>query len=726
MKDDSSNGSDSVLPTQTSRSKPPVDGLQPQHRLPERIGHYTIEAVIGQGGMGTVYKAMQESPRRPVALKVVKRGVSSRSALKRLQYEAQTLGRLRHENIAQIYEAGMHDDGDVSLPYFAMEYIPGAKTITEYAEENELGTRQRLALFAKVCDAVQHGHQKGIIHRDLKPGNILVTGSGVPKVIDFGVARSTDSDMAVTTLRTDLGQLIGTLQYMSPEQCEADPDDIDTRSDIYALGMVLYELLTGSTPYNVRNAAIHEAVRIIREEEPTKLSTVNRRLRGDIETLTLKALEKNRAQRYQSATELGQDIGRYLRDEPISARPPGAIDNLRRFIRRNKAFTLSTAAIMAILLASGLTVLIYANEMADEKERTALEAETKEQILTLAVNLLDQVLPVNTDKAVPRGLMEQMLANTSTWIEDEFETKPVIAAQLFDVLADNYSTLGMYENAMQHYDRALPLMREHLGDTNSGTLITIGDIGTLYYRLGQYEMAEPKFREAVAGLRATLGEEDPMTLIYMNNLALVLRRQEKYDDALSLLEEVLEANRRMNGDEHPDTLLILGNIGNLFQQQEKYEQASAKLTEALEILQRTLGNEHPNTVYALRNMGVLYFIQGRYEETEPYFLDALENAMAVFGQRHPETSYLENGLGVLYNKMKRHAEAEPHVLKAIEMNTLIFGEDHQRTFDSVEQAVILHTNWHEDEPDAGHDVTAAKYQAQLDAITARMEEPAAP
>ncbi|MCH2137301.1 MAG: protein kinase, partial [Phycisphaerales bacterium] len=287
-------------------------------------------------------------------------------------YEAQTLGRLRHDNIAQIYEAGTHDDGSGARPFFAMEYIAGAKPLTTYAADKKLGTRERLELFSKVCDAVQHGHQKGIIHRDLKPPNILVTSSGVPKIIDFGVARSTDSDLAVTTLQTDVGALIGTLQYMSPEQCAADPNDIDTRSDVYALGVILFELLCESLPYDLTRVAIAEAARIVQQEEPTKPSTVDKRLRGDVEIIALKALEKDRDRRYQSATALEDDITRYLAGEAITAKAPSAIDYLRRFARKHKAAAISMAAIFVVLAGAVIAISIFAVE-ADSQRKIAEE-----------------------------------------------------------------------------------------------------------------------------------------------------------------------------------------------------------------------------------------------------------------------------------------------------------------------------------------------------------------
>lgn len=348
------------LETRTVSPFPP-DRPPPSDTLPDSIGKYSIKRVIASGGMGIVYEARQENPRRAVAVKVMNRGVASKSAMRRFEFEAQVLGRLRHPGIAQIYEAGTHSAGGVDVPYFAMEYIPNAQTITQFAFERRLNTRERLKLFAQVCEAVHHGHQKGVIHRDLKPSNILVDSSGQVKIIDFGVARGTDSDLALTTQQTDMGQLIGTLQYMSPEQVQADPNDIDTRSDVYALGVVLFELLTERLPYDVREVAIHEATRVIREGQPTRLSLINKTLRGDVETIALKALEKDRTRRYQSASDFGMDIQRYLSNEPIAARPPSMVYRLGKFVRRRRV-PLAMAAVVALALGVGVDRQIRANQ----------------------------------------------------------------------------------------------------------------------------------------------------------------------------------------------------------------------------------------------------------------------------------------------------------------------------------------------------------------------------
>ncbi|HIN09802.1 MAG TPA: serine/threonine protein kinase, partial [Phycisphaerales bacterium] len=465
-------------------SPAPSPGSMSDPLIGTKIGSCTLKRVIGSGGMGTVYEAVQEQPRRRVALKMMKRGITSRSATRRFEFESQTLARLKHHGVAQIYEAGTHDDGSGGVPYFVMEYIANAKSLTQYAEEKKLGTRERLAIFAKVCDAVQHGHLKGIVHRDLKPGNILVDSSGQPKVIDFGVARSTDSDLAVTTLQTDVGQLVGTLQYMSPEQVEADPNDIDVRSDVYALGVVLYELLTGKPPYDVREAAIHEAVRMVREEEPTKLSTIDRHLRGDIETIALKALNKERERRYQSATALREDIAHYLADEPIAARPPGAVDYLRRFARKYKAATAAIVSIFLVLIIATVAISVSATEA---RNMTLLRYAEKSRVTatnSVLKSLVRQMTGFRNDEANKKMILYLLRQRVDKL--DRHPEVPLVQLELLTIFGNAYMTI-------EEYDKADALLQEAM-EINQGGLLwgtsTIQNMGRLRMRQGRFAEAE--------------------------------------------------------------------------------------------------------------------------------------------------------------------------------------------------------------------------------------------
>ncbi len=371
----------------------------PDPLIGKRVNKYLIKKVIGSGGMGTVYAAEQIRPSRIVALKVMRAWASTRSALRRFEYESEILARLTHPHIAQIYEAGTHRDPEAGrgvVPFFAMEYIRDARPFIAYANEKKLGTRARLELFTQVCDAVHHGHQRGVIHRDLKPGNILVDSSGQVKVIDFGVARLTDSDIAVTTIRTDVGQLIGTLQYMSPEQCDANVLGLDTRSDVYALGVLAYELITGRLPYDARSETIYRATKVIRESTPPRPSSINPKLRGDVETVVLKAMEKDRDRRYQSASDFADDIRRYLNKAPINARPPSMYYQLSLLARRNKAAVGALAGVfVALLFALAGISWAYTQTRAARDESRKNEHEARWKAYVAGITAAELAFPLN-------------------------------------------------------------------------------------------------------------------------------------------------------------------------------------------------------------------------------------------------------------------------------------------------------------------------------------------
>ncbi len=470
--------------------------------LPERIGPFRILATIGEGGMGTVYEAEQDSPRRTVALKVIRAGLASSALVKRFALESQVLGRLQHPGIAQVYQAGTEETVSGRLPYFAMEYVRGVDLL-QHVNEKKLSPRERLELLARLCDAVEHAHQKGVIHRDLKPGNILVDASGQPKILDFGVARATDSDMQVATMQTDVGQIIGTLQYMSPEQAAADPGELDTRSDVYALGVIAYELLTGQSPYDLKNRKIHEATRIICEEEPTWASSINREFRGDIETIVAKALEKDKTRRYQSAAALAEDIRRYLGDEPILARPPSVMYQLRKFTLRHKAIVTGVTAVFVVLLV-GVIV----------STRSAIrEREAKDEILRLAdlKRLTDaRAAAENLWPAHPESIQAM-----EAWVREE-------AGPLRDNLPRHQGTLAAlrdqalaYDLEQQRHDRETHPQAGELNETKQALLKLRQQLETVreemnedaetpVRKIAELEKATTKATERIAELEKTV------------------------------------------------------------------------------------------------------------------------------------------------------------------------------------------------------------------------------
>lgn len=414
-------GSEWALPSRSGFGMGVGDCDESDPRVGQRIGRYTVKSVIATGGMGTVYLAEQDQPHRDVALKVIRPEFASRSGLRRFEIEAEFLAKLRHSNIAHVYEAGVHEEqgpaGTVRLPYFAMEYVEGGQPITVYAGDQGLGRDDRLGLFVQVCNAVHHGHLRGVIHRDLKPANILVDAAGQVKVIDFGVARATDGELSVTTIGTGLNAMIGTPQYMSPEQCKGDPADLDSRTDVYSLGVVLYELLCGRKPYDF--GTVYQAVKVICETEPTRPSSVDRALRGDVEAILLAALTKNRDKRYQSAGELAADIRRYLNREPISVRPPTRWTRLVRWAGRHPvavtgglAATVGMAVILGAFFASAWLLRNRPHELvvswADgRKDRAAREV----RLLSLGGHLIRTWTPNEGDTInfVHRGLIPRAM-----------------------------------------------------------------------------------------------------------------------------------------------------------------------------------------------------------------------------------------------------------------------------------------------------------------------------
>jgi tetratricopeptide (TPR) repeat protein len=705
-------------------------------RVPTTIGGYRILGILGEGGMGTVFEAEQEHPRRTVALKVIKPGLAGSELLRRFELESQALGQLQHPGIAQIYEAGTADGGFGPQPYFAMELIRG-ESLLPYAEVHQLNTRQRLELMVKVCEAVQHAHQHGIIHRDLKPSNILVDESGQPKVLDFGVARATNSD-AQATRQTDMGQLVGTLAYMSPEQVLADPLELDTRSDVYALGVVLFELLAGRLPYRISHQ-LHEAVHTIREEDPTPLSSVSHTYRGDIENIVGKALEKDKERRYASAADMAADIRRYFSDEPIAATPPSAMYQLQKFGRRHQALVAGVAAVFLVLIA-GIVVSTWEATRARRAEQAATTESATAKAVTdfLQNDVLAQasatVQSQPDTKPDPDLKVRTALDRAAANIAGKFKEQPLVEASIRQTIGKTYEDLGLYPEAQREVERSLDLQRgklgdEHretltsmqklaelyedeakyaqaeplytkvlearrrvLGEAHPDTLDTMNDLGALYQEQGKYAQAESLFTKVLDVKRRVLGEEHPDTLATMNNLALTYQYQGNYAQAEPLYTKVVEVERRVLGEEHPDLLIDLNNLASLYRDQGKYTQAEALITKVLEVRRRVLGEEHPDTLSSMNNLAFLYLKQGKYGLGKPLFFKVLEVGGRVLGGEHLTTLSAMNNLAELYREQGHYGQAESLYLKVLELQRHTLGPDHPRRLISMNDLAFLYLN----------------------------------
>jgi len=500
----------------------------------ERVGRFTITGLIASGSMGAVYEAEQDEPRRAVAVKVLRAGAMSPRALRRFRYEAEVLGLLRHPGVAQIYEAGTHSDGALSAPYFAMELIPEARAVTRYAREEGLLLDARLALFIKICGAVHHGHQKGVIHRDLKPANLLVGTSGQPKVIDFGVARAVEDD-ASATVATLGGQLVGTLQYMSPEQLRPGGDDIDVRTDVYALGVVLYELVCDEPPHKLDGLSLVEAADLLRRKRVGRAGSVNPAARGDLEAIILKATEPERMRRYQSAEALATDVARFLKSEPVEASRPGLWRQFTLFARRRAGMVAGVGAVAAALIVATLISLwfAFAAGRAQQAETIARqEAQRSAQRAERVVTLLRDMIGVSEEGG--DASVAKMLEEAVERLDEELEEDPLVEASLRLAIGQALHRLGRYAEAETQLRIALDERERLLGATAPGTLDAVGALSLTLAERGGLSEATGLADRLVSALPAEGGENPDRIAAALIVRAQLARRLGRPGDALML------------------------------------------------------------------------------------------------------------------------------------------------------------------------------------------------
>ena len=686
------------------------------------IGPYKLLEQIGEGGFGVVFMAEQQQPiHRRVALKVIKPGMDTKQVVARFEAERQALALMDHPNIAHVLDGGPTASG---RPYFVMELVRGAP-ITEFCDQKRLSVRQRLELFKGICHAVQHAHQKGIIHRDIKPSNVLITlhdGTPVVKVIDFGVAKAMGQRLTDKTLFTHFVQMVGTPLYMSPEQAELSGLDIDTRSDIYSLGVLLYELLTGTTPFErerLKTAAFDEIRRIIREEEParpsTRISTIGaaattasgnrqtdprqltRLLRGELDWIVMKCLEKDRTRRYETANGLARDVQRYLNGELVEACPPSAGYRLRKLVTRHRKL-LGMVGIVAMLLciATGISLALAfratkAEQVAGEERDKALaekERADEEAAIARVVNeflqksLLSQADIGNQPLGMERNknlTVRELLDRAAQRIGAEFTGQERTEAAIQRTIGMTYQALGDYPQAYQHLERALALRKDKFGAGQYETLQSTNELAVVWWQWGQPDKAEPLFQEALEGLRALRGSEHPDTLGILMNLAALESQSGRHRSAEERYQQAIAGFRQTLGFEHPKTLQAMGNYAHFHTQRGRYTEAANLTRQVIDGLRIVHGHDHPATLWYQKNLGLIYLQDRKYDRAEQELLKVLSLMRAKLGEGHPHTLSATRDLATVYLRTKRLDDAHALFVPALALSREKLGSNHTVT-----------------------------------------------
>lgn len=714
-----------------------------------RIGPYKLLQRIGEGGFGSVWMAEQREPmERRVALKIIKAGMDTREVVARFAQERQALALMNHPNIAKVFDAGVTEMG---RPYFVMELCKG-ESISAYCDQHRLSIHERLALFAQVCSAVQHAHGKGVIHRDIKPNNVLVfTQDGRPhaKVIDFGIAKAIDTRLTDQTLFTEHRQLIGTPAYMSPEQADGNLD-IDTRSDVYSLGVMLYELLTGDTPFNSRqllSAAFGEMQRIIREVDPprpsTRLSesanmlgviaarrrTAPRRLgfllRGELDWIVMKSLEKNRARRYESASALADDVQRFLAGQPVVAAPPGRGYLFRKFVRRHKGVAATGIAVVAALATGAIAFAWQAQLARTERDRAVLaEARARQraadlqQVSDFQSQMLAQVDPTATGQklstdvqvALEAALNEVEMPDkerdalldefSSSWsrinatdaalslikisilkpalaaIDSRFANQPALGARLRAAIGQRYLDLGLVDDARRITEEALAMRRETLGEDDPDTIGTLLATCKMLNSCGRGLQSEVLLRALLERQRTRLGDENPQILFALDLLGESLYGQGRFQEAEPLLREALAGRRKVLGEDDIFTLATMGNLALTLRGMGELAESEEISLDALHRRERIWGVEHPYTLGSYNNLATVYLEQGRVDEAIEFFRKSAETRRRVLGEGHRDTIVTTNNLAAALGRAGRHGEALAIQREMLGRTRKALGPDH--------------------------------------------------
>jgi tetratricopeptide (TPR) repeat protein/tRNA A-37 threonylcarbamoyl transferase component Bud32 len=657
--------------------------------IPRSIGGYRILRKLGEGGMGVVYEAEQRDPRRIVALKVIRGGASvDETQVRMFQREVETLARLQHPDIGSIYESGRTEDG---TPWFAMELVRGTDLAAYIASRPKRITpdelRHRLRLLVRIAQAVHHAHQRGVIHRDLKPSNIIVTepapgssaSAGLPdvKILDFGLARLTDEDVPAADMLTVTGAIKGTLPYMSPEQARGETGAIDVRTDVYALGVVLYEMLAGRRPHDVARASLLEAVRVICEEPPRPISTTyegTRRLDADVETIVGKALQKEPERRYDGAAALADDVERYLASLPIAARPPSAAYQARKFAQRHRPLVIGAGA-TALAVVAGLVVSTVLYFRAERERKSA------QQVAAFLSSMLEGV-GAQVAQGRDTTLLRDILRTATERVGSELGDEPAIEARLRGTMGLVYYQISSLDDARTQWDRAMELYAATYGEDSVEIANMHANLGLLSEAEGDHPAAENHLRQAIDIVRRVAGPKDPLVADFESRLANQLVNQARYDEARALLESALARQRAASSEPGVEVAITLTTLGNVAHYQGKLDDAEAYYVEALATHRAAVGEKHPFVANGLMNLSFLLDKRGKLAEAEAGFRDALARYRTLFPDGSVETAACLSTLAGVLQRGGAHEEAEALAREAVAINEKLYGPDSDRTGDA--------------------------------------------
>jgi len=657
---------------------------------PRTIGPYHVVSVIGEGGMGVVYAAEQLHPvRRRVAIKMMKLGLDSREVVGRFQAEREALAVMDHPGIAKVLDAGVSESG---RPYFVMELVRGIR-IDEYCDRFRLTVPERVELFVQLCHAVQHAHQKGVIHRDLKPSNVLVTEQdtkAVPKIIDFGIAKATGLPVSEAPVVTTLGQAMGTLAYMSPEQAEGSDLDVDTRADIYSLGIILFELLVGRVPLDPKEKGVpYFLSQLVSRDVPlpdtgerlgddpavaqsrgTDLATLRRLVRGDLGWIVMKAADKDRGRRYETANGLALDLGRFLADEPVLARPPSPGYRLSKLIRRHRGVVVAGAvAVVALVVGATAAGLGFVRASAASREAQAAEAQAETEAATArqVSDFLIDLFEVNDPMVARGGMMtvREILDRGARRVEAELADQPVVQARMMSAMGTVYQGLGLYDDALALLQRALTLREASLPPDDPEVGESLQRLGDIQRARGDLEPSEDNLRRALAIQEEKLGPEAPevgQTLLSLGSTVLARGRPA---EAQPLFTRALAVEEGTLGSDQRKVAAIVQELGTVAYYLDEYPKASQYWARAIAIRERQLGPDDPAIASALNNLGGVYYLEGRYDEA----LAAYERARGIWTKvlepDHPRFGTVLTNIGETYIALGRLAEAESMLKEAL-------------------------------------------------------------